>query len=332
MRYFRILIALYISFLVHLYVSFLAWLLIPVATPIEAPRNTTYVDLLESPSLPRRPHQPDLDDKTFVRSATAPKDLLTEKENEKRFASEDEQNVIIEQQARASGLTTNRGGGASAAKTPTRAEPSKQTGRKLDFTPDNSLRRMAENEIASLEGDIDVGNVQKEKSNSGRPLDFSRFGSIERGVSTIGESLPDDVKFGDFTALNTDRHLYYTFYSRIEEMIRSRWVNYAKAVVYGVEMGTERVDGRATWVTKLEILLDKQGNFTKAILHESSGVRNLDAAPVQAFRDAQQFPNPPQEMVKDDGSIHIYYAFSVNILPRYAGHRGEEEAPTETQD
>jgi TonB family protein len=257
---------------------------------------------------------------------------LTEKENEKRFSSEEEQNVIEEQQARASGLTANRGGGASSGKPVAPPKPRAQAKRKLDFTPDTSLRRLAENEIAGPEGDIEVGQTKKEKTNTGRPLDFSRFGSIERGTSTIGESLPDDVKFGDFTALNTDRHLYYTFYSRIEEMIRSRWVNYAKAVVYGVEMGTERVDGRATWVTKLEVLLDAQGNFKKAILHESSGVRNLDAAPVQAFRDAQQFPNPPQEMVKDDGSIHIYYAFSVNIIPRYAGHRGEDENPAEATD
>lgn len=326
MRWLRILIAVYVSAWVHVVLAFLLWLLGPETVPIPANR-TAYVDLLETPQLPRRPHQPEIDEQTFVRSAPAPDELVTDDEKNARFASEEDQNVIEERQARASGMTANRGGGSGASEPTSRSKPGKSAKRELDFTPKSPLERIAENEIDEPEGDVDVGRRGKEKQNEGRPLDFSRFGSIERGVSTIGEALPDDVKFGDFTALNTDRHLYYTFYSRIEEMIRSRWVNYAKAVVYGVEMGTERVNGRATWVTKLEVLLDKEGNFKKAILHESSGVRNLDAAPVQAFRDAGQFPNPPQEMVKDDGSIHIYYAFSVNLIPRYASRQAEEKIP-----
>jgi len=327
MRYFRILTAVTASFLIHLILLLVFWLLVPAPLPVSFAPQNNYVDLMEQPSLPRRPHQHELDEQTFVRNAPAPKELLTDKEKKKRFASEDEQDVIEEQQARASGLTANRGGGSLAA-TEATSKKNKAKGKKLDFNPENPLKRLAENEVSNLQGDIAVGKQQKEKASSeGKPLDFSKFGSVERGVSTIGEQLPDDIKFGDFTALNTDRHLYYTFYSRIEEMIRPRWVNYAKAVVYGVEMGSERVSGRATWVTKLEILLDPKGNFKKAILHESSGVRNLDAAPVQAFRDASQFPNPPQEMVKDDGSIHIYYAFSVNVVPQYARAPKEQNLP-----
>lgn len=329
MRYFRILIAVYFSLLLHGLLAVLFYLLVPAYVQPQIERSS-YVDLLESPTLPRRPQQKELDEKNFVRSAPAPKELVTDEDKKKRFDSAEEQNVIEERQARASGMTANRGGGSVASEPSNRSKSGKTSKRKLDFTPESPLKRIAENEINSLVGDIDVGDVKKERRNEGRPLDFSRFGSIERGTSTIGESLPDDVKFGDFTALNTDRHLYYTFYSRIEEMIRPRWVNYAKAVVYGVEMGSIRVDGRATWVTKLEILLDPKGNFKKAILHEGSGVRNLDAAPVQAFRDALQFPNPPAEMVKEDGSIHIYYAFSVNVMPRYAGHREEEPEPETT--
>ena len=330
MRYFR---ALTLSVLFHGLAALVFWLLIPAAPPLPLHQVPIAVELLESPELPRRPKRLPIDDKFFVRSSQAPKEALTDKQNKKRFASESEQNVLEETQARASGLTANRTQDVNVERSKQAArDPSKQEkpSRKIAFTPGSPLKRIAEETSNRENGDIEVGGLSpsktrdsKAQANESRPLDFSRFGSIERGVSTVGEQLPSDIKFGDFTALNTDRHLYYSFYSRIEEMIRPRWVNYAKAVVYGIETGTELVQGRATWTTKIEVLLDPQGNFLRAILHQGSGVRNLDAAPVQAFRDSQKFPNPPAEMVKDDGAIHIYYAFSINMVPRYAGGGGD---------
>ncbi|HVK62370.1 MAG TPA: energy transducer TonB, partial [Bdellovibrionales bacterium] len=241
-----------------------------------------------------------------------------------RFSSEDEQNVLEEQQARNSGLTENRSASPSSPSTGLNRPSTNR--KKLDFNPESALERLAE-KGRQLEGDIAVGEQKQDDdtgaSNEGKALDFSRFGSIERGVSTVGEALPTDIKFGDFTALNTDRHLYYTFYARIEEMIRGRWVNYIKATLYGMETGTVRIPTRTDWTTRLEIVLDRNGIFRKAILHDSSGSRNLDSAPVQAFRDAHQFPNPPLEMVKEDGAIHLMYAFTVNIVPRYASGQGE---------
>ena len=144
------------------------------------------------------------------------------------------------------------------------------------------------------------------------------FGLAERGVSTLGERLPDDIKFGDFTALNTDRHLFYTFYARIEEKVRHRWVTYAKAALYNLPPDATRARAGSDFTTTLEVVLDRAGNFRQAILHDSSGVRSLDNAPVQAFRDARQFPNPPVEMIKDDGTIRVFYAFNVSLVSRYA--------------
>lgn len=303
-------------------------LLFALLSPEEVPKPTqkaTIVELLEEPELPRRPSQPPLDMKQFVRSAPAPEDLLTDEKKEARFSSETEQNVRLESQARASGMTANRSSQGGEEKT-TAPRAGRQDGRKkLDFTPDSPVEKFAENELSNSGGDIPVGGLNPSRQRSGIPssdgksLDFSKFGSVERGMSTVGEALPEDIKFGDFTALNTDRHLYYSFYSRIEEKIRNRWVNYARAVVFGVENGNEQAPSNATWTTKLEVILDPKGNFMKAILHESSGLHSLDSAPVQAFREAHQFPNPPPEMIKEDGTIRIHYAFSVNLVPRYAG-------------
>ena len=253
------------------------------------------------------------------------KSFAPKKKKDARFASEDEQWVLQEQQARQSGLTENRSPSVGQSKKQAQPRPRPVVRKKMNFTPDSTVQKMAERELSTADdGDILVPAKKQHVVNSNKPLDFSRFGSLERGMSTVGEALPDDIKFGDFTALNTDRHLYYSFYSRIEEMVRGRWVNYARAVIYGIENGSEHIQGRASFTTQLEIILDKEGTFSRAILHSSSGSKGLDSAPVQAFRDAQQFPHPPAEMVKEDGTIHIYYAFSVNMVPRYAAGGSED--------
>ncbi len=324
MRYLR---AFIYSLIVHILLILVLWIWNDKNAPVSLNPQPTVVELLETPELPRRPTQRPQNEKQFVRQTEVPEELKTNEKRDKRFASEEEQVVLEERQARASGMTANRSSSSSEQgqqQPPSQTQSQKQAKadpkKSLDLKPESPLKKFAEKELVGGLGDV----VQKENEekkvveNSGKPLDFSRFGSIERGLSTVGEQLPDDIKFGDFTALNTDRHLYYSFYARIEQMVRPRWVNYARAVVYNLENGHEVVQGRATWTTKLEIVLDKNGTFQKALLHEGSGSKGLDSAPVQAFRDAQQFPHPPAEMVKNDGTIRIYYAFSVNLVPRYA--------------
>ena len=154
------------------------------------------------------------------------------------------------------------------------------------------------------------------------PLEVPNFLGLDKGDSTVGEALPDDIKFGEFTALNTDRNLFYSFYARMEEVIRPPWVRYARAAIYSYQTGARKLTGRETWLTNVEIILDKNGNYVRAVIHQGSGVTALDEAPVEAFRSAKQFPHPPAEMVKGDGFIHIYCQFTVAVAPQYAG--GEE--------
>ena len=326
MRYFR---ALILSLAFHAIALLLFWLLAGAKPTQLTAQNSTVVELMETPELAKRPHQISKDEQQFVRKADVPPELRAKEKREARFASEDEQWVLKESQARQSGLTTNRSASLGDTKAqPDQPRPREKTVQKkaLDFKPEPVVRKYAERELASsADGDIEMPANKKKLVNTNRPLDFARFGSFERGMSSVGEALPPDIQFGDFTALNTDRHLYYSFYSRIEEMIRGRWVNYARAVVYGIENGSEKLSGRASFTTQLEVILDKEGVFSRAILHSSSGSKGLDSAPVQAFRDAQAFPHPPAEMVKADGTIHIYYAFSVNMVPRYTAHDADDE-------
>lgn len=317
MRLFRTLI---LSLALHL---LLVWGLLQIPeTKFSLPRPPTVVELLESPETPKEKKDESVwkAEKQFVRSAPPPPEELTkEKKKDPRFSSEEDQYVLEERQAHNSGLTANRSP-ESRKEEPHQPHDQQRESRQrpankrktLDLMPDSPLERGATAEITE---DAQEPTETDRAADGSRPLDLPGF---EAGQSTVGEALPSDIQFGDFTALNTDRHRYYTFYARIEEMIRHRWVTYARAVLAPYQNGARRLTGNETWVTRLEILLDPQGRFIKAILHNGSGIQELDSAPVQAFRDARQFPNPPPEMVKDDGSIHVYYQFHVQVVPRYA--------------
>lgn len=345
MRLFRTLI---LSLIFHL---LLAWGLtkVPALSP-RTPSSPSIVELMET-APPNSSQDDDESLKQFVRSAPAPKDLLTKEKKEARFASEDEQNVLEERRARASGMTANRseeGGpkqGAERRKelalqpqVPKSARPEPKSRKPLDLKPETPLEKGIADELGQEvadagPGDVKVGGLHprrptdknpKERRNDSqsadgsKPLDLPNFLGAEKGTSTLGESVPDDIKFGDFTALNTDRHLFYSFYSRMEEAVRPSWVRHARAAMYAYDVGAKRLTGTETWSTRVELLLTPDGKFLRGILHSSSGIPALDAAPIQAFRDAIQIPHPPAEMVKEDGMIHVYCQFTVNVAPQYA--------------
>lgn len=322
MRYFRgLILSLGFHIALALFISYL---------PGEPENNRlslkpSYVELLEQPELSRRPKQPARDTKQIVRSVDVPDEVVTKEKKKTQFSSEEERYVFEEQRARLTDLSKNRGG--LSADSSRDSQPRKSAKRKkIDFNPESALES-AQKELMQGHSDDDVklggldkqGKAERAQESEPSALLKSMIGA-ERGLSTFGEVAPDSLKFGDFTALNTDRHLYYSFYSRMEEKIRHRWVSYARAAIYNMTPEAQRrASGKDSWVTKLEIILDPQGRFVKAILTESSGSKSLDSAPVQAFKDAYQFPNPPKEMIQDDGNIHISYAFNVNIVvPRYA--------------
>lgn len=158
-----------------------------------------------------------------------------------------------------------------------------------------------------------------DKDNGDRSIDISRelheMNRLSEGVSTIGDSMPREMKIGSFTALNTDRYLFYTFYARMEELIRYRWETRVQQAIANFDRLTIASIGNRNWVTHIEFLLDNKGQLQKAMILKESGVRLFDAAAVEAFKDARIFPNPPQEMVQDDGFIHIKFSFTVNYNP-----------------
>lgn len=234
--------------------------------------------------------------KSIVREALAPEQVKKPLSDDPApFLSSQTQRVKEQTRAAETGMTQNRGSQKASVqnkKNVTTDSPAPKA--KLPSLQDEGLRQF----------------VQSSNQNQ-MPLMPSP------GISTVGENLPEDVAIGSFTALNTDRYLFYSFYARIEEQIRFRWEDQVKASIEQTPKAQLRANVRSKWVSNIEIILSPSGEFQKAIIMKESGLRSFDEAAIAAFAEARLFPNPPREMIDpEDGLIHLSYSFSVQLDPR----------------
>lgn len=225
-------------------------------------------------------------EKTFVRQVKIPENMKFEDPAEAQFSSETRQRVLQETKAKLTGLTRNRDRGPRYMEESEEEIREQQEKKKISENGDEFTVFDPKNEITKLQG----------------------------GESTISVKLPDNIAVGSFTALNTDRNVYYTFYARLEDMIYLRWADLIKRAVdtYSVDFKQRKLTGRS-WKTDVVILLKPNGEFHQAQIHTPSGIEQFDISPALAFQDARIFPNPPPEMVRSDGFIHISYSFVVDF-------------------
>lgn len=152
-------------------------------------------------------------------------------------------------------------------------------------------------------------------ANENSTADQSPVANWNPGFSTTDDALPENIRRGDFTALNTDAHIFYTFFARIKDQIRYRWINRVEFIIDNTNANEVKNKNQQVWQTQIEVVLDPQGRFISASVMKSSGLSGLDKAAVLAFKDGAPFPNPPQELIKSDGKIYLDYAFHVNWDP-----------------
>ena len=141
-------------------------------------------------------------------------------------------------------------------------------------------------------------------------------GFVSNLPSTISEYIPN-VQEGDFTVLNTDQFSYYAFFNRINQQIRLRWISNIRRLA--IELPTQVINQYASFprVSRIELILDKEGEFVNAFVDSTSGARELDDAAVNAFIDAAPYLNPPTDLIDKNGFIRLNYSFRVVWKPRY---------------
>ncbi len=113
------------------------------------------------------------------------------------------------------------------------------------------------------------------------------------------------------TQLNTREYKYYGYYTRIRTQLNQWWQPKVQEKVTKLMSKGRTIAATANKNTKVIIVLNDAGNLVKVQVLGASGVRELDDAAVEAFRQAAPFPNPPKGLVDADGTIKIRWDFIV---------------------
>jgi TonB family protein len=287
------------------------------------PSQNIEVTLLDAQQAPR-----------IVRDTQIPdSEKINKSDDPLRFLSAETQSVKKQMVAANSGMTQNRSNNTDQSQTKlgsqnqSKNSAQKKFEQKTDQSDLNPADKSDDRSVSESQDDgqilIPGKNAKKAKTKFQKftelektLLDSSRGRFSESGVSTLGEEMPRDMQIGSFTALNTDRYLFYSFYARIEQLIRYNWESMVRNTIDRTNPLVFSANTRGRWTTVLEIWIQPDGKFHSHHLMKSSGLDGFDKAATQSFVMAKMFPNPPAEMIDADGMIKVQYAFTVYPTPK----------------
>lgn len=130
------------------------------------------------------------------------------------------------------------------------------------------------------------------KSEHGVPDFEIRFGS------TRDEYL-EGIDGGPRTLLNTKEFAHWIYFDRIKQKIAPKWRPEVQRRARALVMSQRKLkDGIKR--TKVYVELDSEGNLVDLAVVASSQSGYLDEAAIKAFKDVGRFPNPPQELLKNN--------------------------------
>jgi TonB family protein len=136
--------------------------------------------------------------------------------------------------------------------------------------------------------------------------------SEEQLARAIGGGTQDalrDIDDGDETALNSKRWRFASFFNRVKRQVAEHW---HPDEVYRQRDPTGAVYGRRNRYTELRIQLKPDGRLSKVALASPSGLEFLDDEAIEAFKEAEPFPNPPRQLV-ENGFINFGFGFLFDL-------------------
>jgi TonB family protein len=130
---------------------------------------------------------------------------------------------------------------------------------------------------------------------------------IARAVNSGTDDHLRDIDDGDETSLNAKKWKFASFFNRVKAQVREHW---RPEEAYHRRDPTGQLYGQKDRYTLLRVQLKPDGSLANVALHTPSGVEFLDDEAVEAFKQAQPFPNPPRALVQGDtGLIDFNFGF-----------------------
>jgi outer membrane biosynthesis protein TonB len=104
---------------------------------------------------------------------------------------------------------------------------------------------------------------------------------------------------GEVLALNTRAFVGAAYINRIKRQVNAHWTMELDNLSPSTRLARPRYE------TVVAIVLDGKGALERIEVSHPSGSPDLDACVVRAFHLAGPFPNPPSQLIGDDGKIHL---------------------------
>jgi TonB family protein len=130
--------------------------------------------------------------------------------------------------------------------------------------------------------------------------------NFERWRSAI-ENYVSSVKEGNQTALNTAAVPFASYlngmHNRIHPIFAESFLESLDSLPAGHPMNDKHL------VTKLEIVLTREGHLKKMGIVKTSGITAFDIAALDSVDRAQPFGPPPNAIVSPDGNVYLWWEF-----------------------
>ncbi len=282
------------SLLLHVlfFLGFWAANLRPVAPPV-AKIEVEYVEP-EAPQVPGEKSKVARSKDTLTdQIVEQQKRLNEEKDEDSRFLSAFDQQVLKQTRAERSGQFKNTAKGGH------KDEGQKDGDKKEKAEVDKRVRKREKGELPDLK-DL----APKFALNPG-PKGLT----VDNGDPSQTDDYLKDVQSGLQTLLSTREFIYYSYYNRIKEALRQHWEPNVREKVKIIYRKGRNIASAKDRVTQVLVTLDSTGELIKIEVISRSGVESLDEAATEAFKSAAPFPNPPSGMVEKDGTIKIRWDF-----------------------
>lgn len=136
--------------------------------------------------------------------------------------------------------------------------------------------------------------------------------SLQRALGQ-GSGSPDylaDLDEGDATALSSKKWKFAAFFNRMKSQVREEW---HPDQLLSRHDPSGNIYGAKDRVTMLRVQLSLDGKVADVSVLSSCGVEFLDEEAMSAFRRAQPFSNPPEQLAEPDGMIRFRFGFVVQV-------------------
>jgi TonB family protein len=175
--------------------------------------------------------------------------------------------------------------------------------------PNGDLSPPGKDGPARSTGGVATGSPKPSpKSSNGAPPSLvPSEQQIARAIGTGTQDHLKDIDDGAETALNAKKWKFASFFNRVKQQVRDHW---RPADEYRRRDPSGSIYGQKDRYTLLRVQLKPDGTLANVALETPSGVEFLDDEAIEAFKQAQPFPNPPKQLVESNsGLIDFRFGF-----------------------